>query len=212
MKKFILLSVTTLFTFTIFLSSQLVLSTDVVASDFRPKVSGAPSRRVGGGTRGINEMIPFLVTLAPENTGETTNAQPTLYWYVSRIINKPFKFTITKSNPVEDSDFDPLLEVDIKKLASGIQSVSLAEHNISLQPDVEYDWSIAIVMDTKRRSNDITATGTIKLVESADKETWYDNFASLSSSLANTPDNKDLIQQREVLIKQVGLDKYVLNK
>ncbi|MCV6637347.1 DUF928 domain-containing protein [Candidatus Albibeggiatoa sp. nov. NOAA] len=64
---------------------------------FTPKVDGAPSRRVGGGTRGLSDSanIPTLAVIAPEHTGLTISDQPTLYWYVSSDVDVPFRFTLT---------------------------------------------------------------------------------------------------------------------
>lgn len=48
-----------------------------------PPDVGAPSTRVIGGVRGIG-IGGFPIVLAPEFTGLTTKAQPTLYWYLGQ--------------------------------------------------------------------------------------------------------------------------------
>ena len=50
---------------------------------YNPPLRGAPSRRVGGATRGSGKADFVLNVLAPDQTGLTTQAQPILYWYAS---------------------------------------------------------------------------------------------------------------------------------
>src|SRR5580765_3571728 len=51
---------------------------------FRPATSGAPSVRVTGGSRGAGDTSITLDVLAPDETGLTTQEQPSLLWYQSK--------------------------------------------------------------------------------------------------------------------------------
>lgn len=58
---------------------------DLAAADsliYVPPRRGAPKTRVGGGTRSGGQPL-HLALLAPEHTGLTRSASPTLYWWLS---------------------------------------------------------------------------------------------------------------------------------
>ncbi|WP_353571192.1 DUF928 domain-containing protein [Candidatus Albibeggiatoa sp. nov. BB20] len=201
---------------------------------FTPKVDGAPSRRVGGGTRGLSDSasIPTLAVIAPEHTGLTISQQPTLYWYISNNVDVPFRFTLTYDDSeieagkvsLEDS-IDPVLETKIADPASGIQGIDLSKHDVSLKPDIVYRWAISMVAEGMR-SNDIVTEGTIKLINKPDnldtelsnadekrfahvyaqEGIWYDAIDSLSEMISKYPNEKQFAEDRDSLLKQVGLD------
>lgn len=208
-----------------------IIVNQVSAEPFQPKVEGAPSRRVGGGTRGATAgEIPSLVALSTENVGKTNSAQPTLLWSVSKAIKKPFKFTLIHANPfaVKPPATEPVKEVVIKDVVDGIQTIDLASYGVTLQPNVEYEWSISIIMGNKEGSGDISATGSIMYapdkelsanIAKADEKQrpslyqkagyWYDAMAELSKLVAKHPEDAGLRQQRSTLLQQVNLDKIV---
>lgn len=128
-----------------------------------PHGLGAPSagRRVGGGTRGTNKSIPVLSVLAPGHVGLTIREQPDLYWFASHVVNDPVEFTLM----LEKGD-TPLVERRLAVPAhAGVQRVSLSEFGVKLMLGERYNWSIALVLDPKRRSKDILAMGIIERVE-----------------------------------------------
>lgn len=201
---------------------------------FTPPVSGAPTRRVGGGSRGMaeGEALPSLAVLAPESTGQTVNSQPSLYWAVSKVIEKPFKFTLVYADPIKHGT-TPVLETNIDKPVDGIQGVNLAKHNVTLKPDVEYQWSVTIIMNPKQGelSNDIVSQGTIKWVKPSSEMSaqlakaneqqlsfiyakagfWYDAIDSVSKLIDKEPKNRALYkQQRAALLDQVGLKEFAV--
>jgi hypothetical protein len=207
-----------------------IIGNQVNAEPFQPKVEGAPSRRVGGGTRGTTSEIPSLVALSTENVGKTNSAQPTLLWSVSKAIKKPFKFTLIYADPfaVKPPATEPVKEVVIKDVVDGVQMIDLAGYGVTLQPNIEYEWSISIIMGNKEGSGDISATGSI--VYTPDKELsaavakadekqhpsmyqkagyWYDAMAELSKLVAKHPEDATLRQQRATLLQQVNLEKVV---
>ena len=122
-----------------------------------PRGLGAPSagRRVGGGTRGTNKSVPILSVLAPDHTGLTVREQPDLYWFASDVVTNPVELTLT----LEKGD-TPLLEKRLPvPTKAGIQRVRLSDYGVKLIPGERYSWSIALVLDPKRRSKDIIAVG-----------------------------------------------------
>jgi hypothetical protein len=188
---------------------------------YKPPMRGAPASRVGGGTRGMGDR-PHLVILAPDHTGMTVHAQPTLYWYLSKPATTHLEVTV-----INDNSIDPVLEKTLPSSRSaGIQSLDLAKHGVKLQPGVEYRWFVALVPDNNQRSNDIIASGTIQRTSEssslksrlagassasaranayAEEGIWYDAIATLSSEIDKNGDNS-LKQQRAALLEQIGLN------
>lgn len=188
---------------------------------FKAPLRGAPSTRVGGASRGAEATAMSVNVLAPDQTGYTTQAQPTIYWYVSKTINKPVEVTITGTR-LEDA-VNPLLEVTLQPpIGKGIHALRLEEHGVSLKPDVEYQYFVAVVNNYNQRADDIIAGGAIKRVSAADIQAklkqaspegaaavyaesgiWYDAIDELSKQIVAKP---ALREQRAVLLEQVGLN------
>ena len=92
-----------------------------------------------------------------------------------------------------------------------------------LEPGRVYRWSIAVVHDAERRSNDTMAmgvierTGTSPSLERSLAEAprrfapyalsgiWYDALAELRSALAEDPANRGLRRQEVALLEQIEL-------
>lgn len=187
---------------------------------YRQGTRGTPGTRITGQTRG-GTSTPLLAALAPFDTGETTLAQPTLYWYVSRPVNAKVEVTI-----VEEATQKTVLEVVTDgPVEAGIWAFPLGVHRIALVPDVEYRWSVALVRDQRQRSMDLFASGTILRVNLptqlssqlnkvgpmdlphflANAGLWYDALAMLSVQIANNPRDRGLRETRASLLDQVGL-------
>jgi hypothetical protein len=188
-----------------------------------PRGLGAPSagRRVGGGTRGTNKSVPILSVLAPGHTGLTVREQPDLYWFASDVVTNPVELTLT----LEKGD-TPLLE---KRLPipthAGVQRVRLSDYGVKLIPGERYNWSIALVLDPKRRSKDVIAVGAIERVERADIHLlplaaaptteafyrfaadglWYDAVMTISELIESAPADQALRKHRAELLDQVDL-------
>jgi hypothetical protein len=175
---------------------------------------------VGGGTR-AGKNFPTVTVLVPDHTGLTISEQPALYWFLTEPLDVPLEIVVTETGA--DS---PILEYRLPPPASsGIQRVRLADHNVHLIPGKQYEWSIALVIDTTHRSRDVFATGAIERVESSSAVTtqiaqasrseipmryaaaglWYDALASVSDLIDASPGNPDFRSQRASLLDQVGL-------
>lgn len=190
------------------------------AAVYKPPMRGAPASRVGGGTRGAGEADFVLSVLAPEHTGLTARAQPTLYWYASAPAGAPVEVTLMAEGAEK-----PLLAKTIPSPAGGVQSLDLARHGVSLKPDTEYEWFVSVVRDAGQRSKDVTSGGTIQRVSPepavqkraaaagerqapmvyAEAGLWYDAIEGLSRLIERNPGDAELRAQRAALLEQVSL-------
>jgi hypothetical protein len=188
---------------------------------FRPPSTGAPSVRLTGGSRGSGDSAITLDVLAPDDTGLTTQEQPSLFWYQSKPADAKFELTLLQENKVK-----PLVQVTIERsVKAGIQRLKLADHGARLVPGVEYQWVVALITDPDNRSTDLVASGVIKRVEPADELKdrvrqatpsslpgvyaeagyWYDALAALSDQIETHPNDTGLKSIRADLLQQVGL-------
>jgi hypothetical protein len=165
--------------------------------------------------------MPILSVLAPGHTGLTVREQPDLYWFASEVVTNPVELTLT----LEKGD-SPVLE---KRLPipthAGVQRVRLSDYGVKLIPGERYNWSIALVLDPKRRSKDVIAVGAIERVERAgfDHATlaaapttesfyrfaadglWYDAVMTISELIESAPADAVLRKHRAELLDQVDL-------
>ena len=189
---------------------------------YKPPKRGTPGGRIGGGTRGEGEEIPVLSVLAPDHTGLTTKAQPELYWYVSNPTGRNVEFTLNLEQAGKT-----LAHKNIKGVREeGIWRIRLSDLGVTLSPDTEYTWFVAMVLDPDQPSTDVFSGGTIMRVRPSGtlegklagaKESdipaiyaaegiWYEALASLSRLIENDPENKALRMQRAKLLEQVQLE------
>lgn len=186
-----------------------------------PPVRGAPARRVGGSSRGVDDELPNLVALVPDHVGLTTMEHPTLYWYLSKPTAVRIEITL-----IRESEIQPLIEASAGNApAAGIHAIRLADHGVSLVPGVEYEWSVALVLNPDERSHDIISAGALMRVRpTADQKTrlggiernfaglayaqegiWYDAIAALSEAIDADAANDSLRTQRARVLEQAGL-------
>ena len=197
---------------------------EAAAVTYRPPLRGAPATRVGGGTRSIGAQAITLSVLAPNETGFTTRANPTVYWYVSEPLTKPVEFVVTTAEPLKDAT-PPALEITLQPpIAKGVHALRLADHGVSLKPGLEYQWFVAVVNNPAQRSNDVVAGGAIQRVDNsavegrakqaagarraavyAESGIWYDAIEELSREISANPADSRLREQRAALLEQVGL-------
>jgi hypothetical protein len=202
-------------------SAPLWGSFEATAADlptYKPPSRGAPSARVGGGTRSIQFPVRQLVAvLAPDHPGLTTREQPSLYWYVSQPVASRVAITA-----MGDSSAKPMLELTIGAPASaGVQKIDLALHGVRLQPGVEYRWNVSIDVGPTQRSSSgriqrvALSPELAKRLEEAPKSAhvavyaeqgiWYDAIAAIGELIEQSPNDAGLRLQRASLLEQVGL-------
>jgi hypothetical protein len=186
-----------------------------------PAGTGNIPTRVSGGARGENGIDSTLFALVPNHLALTTQAQPSLFWFQSKPAKAKFELTV-----VEPKKPKPLLSLtspDADK--PGIHRIKLARYKVELQPDVTYEWSVAIVPDPENRSKDVIAKGVIKRIKPPDNlatvgekasdleraaayaqaGVWYDALDAISNAIEANPADASLREQRASLLKQVGL-------
>jgi hypothetical protein len=186
-----------------------------------PPDLGAPPTRTLAATRGLGSG-PTAQVLAPEQTGLTRAAQPTLFWYLARPAAARVELTL-----IDEQTVEPLLALDLGAVGTpGIHAVDLATHGVRLEPGRLYQWSIAQVIDPARRSTDIVTSATLqrrepgvelaqalaaasptgRLAVLARHGYWYDLQAELEAQIRSRPDAAGLRALRANLLAQVGLD------
>lgn len=185
---------------------------------YKPPPRGAPSNRVGMGTRGTHPP-PQIWALAPDHTGLTTRDQPSLYWYVSKPVITRIEITAVSNQGVTT-----ILETRVASpAAGGVQRIDLARYDIRLQPGIEYRWSVTLESDPRQRSKSaaieriVPSPHLAKRIETtprtkhaavyAEEGIWYDAIASLGDLIEQSPDDLALRVQRAALLEQVGLKK-----
>lgn len=185
----------------------------------KPSIGG-PGTTVTGGTRGLATPLPLL--LAPvDHMGLTANAQPTLYWRLSQTTPHPVVLVIQAKDAVPT-----LVNRQLPTLSeAGVHAVDLSEFGVSLQPDVDYEWSIRVVVDPEHPAGDPVAEGTIRrqnltaaaleklarvepqrrVIVLAESGIWYDALDAVSRQIAQYPGEPGPLRQRDSLLEQVGL-------
>ncbi len=192
-----------------------------------PPDAGNIPTRVSGGARGGGIDLSLLA-LVPDHAALTTKAQPSLFWFQSKAAKAKLELTL-----VEPRKAKPLLALT-SELANkaGIQRVKLADHKVELQPDVIYEWSVAIVPDAKNRSKDVVAKGVIKRIKTpdavamsvdkaddvgraaiyAENGIWYDALEAITNAIEAHPNDGSLREQRDSLLKQAGVPEAAAEK
>lgn len=185
---------------------------------FVPPDRGAPKTRVAAATRGPGSNLPHLFLFVPEQTGLTGKASPTLYWYLSRPFSGPIEVALQ-----DEQGIDPVLSLRLDRGAdAGVHAVSLAEHGIALEPGVEYEWSVELVVDPMRPSANIHTSGTVRRVVRDDlprteddaarlqmlatNGLWFDAIELSSRLIARHPKDEGWRAARAALLQQVDLD------
>ena len=130
-----------------------------------------------------------------------------------------FVFTLTR-----DSQDAPVTERQIDSpVQAGVQRIRLGDLDVTLDPDVLYEWSVSLVIDPDSWSKNVYAIGGLERVAPpeelaaslaqrdapyayAEHGIWYDAFASVSDWVDAAPESDRPKQMRASLLTQVGLD------
>ena len=189
---------------------------------FKPTNLGAPMTRLGGATRGATRSVPRTEALVPEVAGHTLQAQPVLYWYLAGKTDERIDFALIGVDPI-----NPIREITLEgPFEPGIQRIRLADHGVTLQPGLEYQWFVRVIPNPDQRLYDRVAGGGIQRLEPsaelnaklaaaqqgdthyalAEAGIWYDALDSLTMQIEAAPKNENLRTQRAALFDQVGLE------
>jgi hypothetical protein len=191
---------------------------------YQPPARGRPMHTVGGATRGTGDKVPVLFVVTPDHVGQTTSAQPSLFWYVDRVPDASIRIEFTL---LDEESIEPLVEGFLATpKRAGVHRIRLADYGMRLAKGSEYEWSVALILDPDDRSKDVLATGWIDRVETpaqltsrlesagraqaaavyANEGLWYDAFSALSDQIDRDPGDEQLRQYRTALLRQVGLE------
>src|SRR5262249_32247941 len=103
--------------------------------------------------------------------------------------------------------------------SAGIQRVRLADFGVTLDRDVEYEWSISLQPAGEDHTTDVVSQRYLRRVDPselggrapsarafAEQGLWYDALEALSDAIDLAPADVELRAQRDSLLRQAGLD------
>ncbi len=203
--------------------------TEVLAQQFMPPDRGLPGRREGGGTRGgcLHGQVPLagLVALMPDsNFGQTTQDQPTLYWYTPPMSADEAELVV-----LDDNDDEVYRSTINLPESGGIVNLTLPAvgDRSLLDLNKDYHWYFSLVCDPMDRSGDIFVEGWIQRVEPSDDLSrrlvvarseqeraiayaesgiWYDALGSVATSRQSSPGDPAASASWATLLESIGLD------
>jgi hypothetical protein len=188
---------------------------------YKPPSRSAPGGRIGGGSRGSQDEIPTLLTLAPDHRGLATTDAPTLYWFISQ----PAHGADIKITLADTQGGEPLLSHALSgEIPRGIHPLALSAENVHLKPEAEYEWKISFVSSADNTKTMITR-GLVSYVEPkaslqhdvaktkredlsflyASQGYWYDSIQAISALIAEHPEDMNFRLMRAALLDQVRL-------
>jgi hypothetical protein len=172
--------------------------------------------------------IPKYITpICPDHVGWSSKESPTLFWYISDAWPGKIAFAINEFDTLKP---DPVLEISFENIQhEGVYSVNLADYDIKLKPDMEYEFFFAIILDEVERTSDILTSGAIKYVALnaeqsntckqmhadeahffyAESGYWYDAYACIYNTIQRKDSGNLLKAHHESLLKQIHLPKVV---
>lgn len=187
------------------------------------------ARTEGAGSRGCNQTQPTtLKLLAPNNhVALTVSAHPTFFWYVSGT-SSPIIFAL-----VEPGVAKPIWQQQLKPNKAGIVQVKLPSNHSGLEVGKEYRWTVSLVCNQKRPSENTYAYAWIERVATTPKlqqqlatvtdkrelakayaqaGIWYDAIATLYNPGATQTRGKLSTEYFARLLNQVGLPRTIIQR
>ncbi len=187
-----------------------------------------PQGTQGTGARGSINSIPVTLNLLTpkDHIATTTLAHPTFLWNVSGRTSAPMVFTLTAPGSNK-----PIFQKQLKADQAGIVRLELPQEAQELAVNLEYRWTVALIPNEKRPSENIYARAWIKRVSSTpelkqklaaatnDRDRaliythsgiWYDGIAILNQLQATNPRDKQAKDSFISLLDEVGLNKVAI--
>ena len=177
--------------------------------------------RKAGGSRGCNLPLNDTVTLLvpQEHTAITVSARPIFFWYLSRKISLPLRFTLLEpgKKPMFIKELNP---------EPGIVALKFPQNSPALEVGKTYRWTVTVVCNQKKPSRNLFAQAWIERVrvpksinfsenradssfcsvKYAQSGIWYDALACNYAELVKNPNNLNG-KRREFwsLLKEIDL-------
>ena len=174
-------------------------------------------RDPGGSPSPPQSRPPRLFLLLPREPAVTTQSQPSLFWYLSDSVDR--KITHTINVPTSP---DPVVELSLNgSEIHGIQRLDLAKLNVTLHPEVSYEWVVTVEVDPGSPSKNIYAKSVIwrvrdpqrvtekwqgstrrqRAVAAAEQGIWIDALAWISDLIDQRPNELSLRRDRADLLR-----------
>jgi hypothetical protein len=154
----------------------------------------------------------------------SATATPVLCWHQSCPILSDRLLVLDDGQGVK-----PMLEQKIgEPNRAGIQCVGVERFGVALQPEVEYRWYLAAVIDPAHRSKDVVSGGAVMFKAPSPELTakikvglgrelppllaangyWYDAFAGVMAGLTRQQEDPPYQEMKAALLMQIGLPLY----
>ena len=199
--------------FTTFLSYQFTI---INATEIKHESTTAYKPRPGrkrtqarkpGGYRGdscnLKSQAPVTLLVPEDHIPLTTLDHPLFFWYVNTISN-PIRFTI-----YQPGQLSPIYVQNITPKTPGIMALRLPESTNALKIGVQYRWTVSVICNPEKPSENIYAKAWIERVEDsfgidnksncqsnyAKSGIWYD---ALSCQAKSTEEFWSLLNQVEL--------------
>lgn len=209
------------------------------SGEYVPPDRGLPGRREGGGTRGNcpQGATPLTALMPASNFGLTTQADPTLYWYIPPDSPPTAEFVLL------DEEGNEIYIANLTDLPSGgiigLQlPLAATDHDTDHGTDAadslliegeDYQWYFSLICNPNNRSSDIFTEGWIQridpprsLTETPQGQTdgdraaayaasglWYDALSALLSPVPDTPAQPSAEAVWQTLLQSVDLESLV---
>jgi|GEM_PF-994266 len=171
--------------------------------------------------------LPLIIApLTPQRSlGLTMTDQPTLYWYMSYWWEGDLEFSLNEFGASE-----PIIEYTVQRNDCNkhpiqddlICQLRLADSDVRLKPNKDYEWFVFIVMDPEQRTSDWLASAFLHYTKPSTRLTsrleqtplsqryqvykengfWYDALDNLGVQIEKQPNNNALRKKLKVLIEQ----------
>jgi len=180
-----------------------------------------PTRTVSHGRSSGDPAAPRLYVLLPEEVSVTTQAQPSLFWYLSKPTDRPVKLSINTPKSTE-----PVVELQLDgKAIQGIQRLDLSKLRVRLKAGIRYDWVVTLASIPNQSSPNVYAKSVVWRVDApetlaqrlvnarnrrqraaiaADEGIWIDALTGISDLIDHNPGDTSLRRDRADLLRQVG--------
>jgi hypothetical protein len=161
-----------------------------------PKTISAPTRTLGGGSRGCYQQVTthFRLLAPSDHVGVTALGRPTFAWQMASASAVPMQLAL-----VEVGVSAPLWVTTLPKTQAGLNQITVPDHVQELQPERRYRWTLSLICNPKRPSQNAYATAWIERIALTSEQQaslkaspkqeranvlaqngiWYDGLASL---------------------------------